>query len=169
VLKPLTLVIGVFLAAAGTRIAFWAGRVTGTNSAVGHVALALAVMILLAAMGVLLQGISKDTAIPRRIALLCLAAAALISAIAALTLSMLIDGDPLSVFFFGVFVAALFAAPAAFLKAIRLEELVEPAPLFDPYDPGEPPDPMIEPEPGPTLALLLARKRSLNLAPRRGT
>ena len=151
VVKPLTLVIGVFLASAGTRIAFWAGT------------------------GVLLQGISKDTAIPRRIALVCLAGAALISAIAALTLSMLIDGDPgaeypwLSVFTFGVFVAALFVAPAVFLKAIRPEGVSEPAPLFDPFDPEESPDEMIEPEPGPTLALLLARKRVLNLAPRRGT
>lgn len=92
--KPLTLVIGVFLAGAGTRIAFWAGTVSVTNAPVGNVALAFAVMILLAAMGVLLQGISKDTAIPRRIALVGLSGAALISAVAALTISMLIDRDP---------------------------------------------------------------------------
>ena len=70
-------------------------------------------------------------------------------------------------FYFAVFVAALLLVPVAFWKGVRLEIVQEPVQepaSFDPFDPEEPPDEMIEPDPLSTLGVLLARKRSLNLA-----
>ena len=119
-MRPPTLVLGVFLVSAGVNVLC-------RHPVAGIVVLAFALTINLVVIGVLLQAVSANAAIPRRIGLFTISAASLTAAIVALTLSMLIDGDPyseypwLSVFYFGVFVAALFLAPIAFFKGIWLE------------------------------------------------
>src|SRR5262245_62089663 len=101
---------------------------------------------------------------------LVLSLTAWIAVLAVLILAGLVAYDPdpaqpwMEPFYIGVCVGALLFAPVAVLKGVRLEEGQEP--IEDPasFDPEEPEEDMIEPDPGPTLGALLARKRSLNLA-----
>jgi len=163
----------LLLTSSALNVAFWAVGVADSNRVGGIVAIAFAFTIFLAGAGALLLAVSPAAAVPRRMAMINLSLTALLAAMAALTLSILIDGDPssrfpwMSRFSFGVFVAALLLALVPFWKSVRLEmvqePVQEPAP-FDPFDPEEPPDEMIEPDPLSTLGVLLARKRSLNLA-----
>jgi hypothetical protein len=173
-MRLLRILLGLVLFFASANVAFFAADIVDSSPAAGFIAIAFAVMIFLAGVGTFLHGVSPDESIPRRIALVNLSLAALIAAVAALTIANLVGRDPDSEFpwlapFYGtIFVAAIVLAPIAFWKAVRLEELPEfveeSSRPFDPFDPEEPAEEMIEPDPGPTPELLLARKRSLNLA-----
>lgn len=171
--------LGLLLAAMGVaNVALWSPVLyREILFFVGLVGVGFGIAVTVAGLSTLAQTFARDLSresirIARRVALVSLAVATLIAGAAALAIAVKVGSDPapefpwIVPFYCGVLVCALLMAPIALWKAAVLEEWKETPPplrIDDPFDPPEPEEEMIVPDPGPTLHALLARKRSLNL------
>lgn len=175
-MKSLRIVLGTMLIASSVGIfAFWGGTIDSAPPILRLMATGLAIAIFIGGVSATYLGIAGDVpkrAIQsaRRVGLISLTVATVIAGAVALAIVLHLGVNPgleapwMARFYSGVFFAALFLAALGLWKAFDLGEWapIEPD-ADDPYDPPEPLEDMIEPDPGPTLVALLARKRSLNL------
>jgi hypothetical protein len=166
----LGLILGFVALANG---AFWTETLFGDSFTLGLAAMGFSVVVYVAGVSTFLQISPGAVRIARRVALASLSMATLIAGAAALAIVVQAGRGPgpeftwMVPFYFGVLVCAILLAPIALWKAVTLQEWTETPPplrIDDPYDPPEPPEDMVVPDPGPTLLALLARKRSLNLS-----
>jgi len=171
----------ILIAISMAALAFWNSFLVQAPAGISVITFVFAFLVFVGGISAFFHGISEG--IPervaegaRRLAMGSLTGAAFIAGSAAFGILLHLSADGgsgtawIEPFYVGVFFAAVIVCPLGLWKTslesvAESESILAPDPFVpDPYDPPDPDEEMIEPDPGPMLGALLARKRSLNLA-----